>query len=182
MKFRLYVRNVWLWYCLRLTCSIDDNYIRFVCIFIPAYHVSAVTLDQGCSPATLCAMVAFRRWQTAIPRAIFRMHIWISSPWKSSAVWYNQNIFIWINADPIHWGITQNMTKTSSVLVNVDIDMAEINIGQIELTHLPLVLHICVSKLGKHWFRQWVAACSAPSHYLKQCRLLVNWTLGNKRQ
>ena len=42
------------------------------------------------------------------------------------------------------------------------------------LTHLPLVLHICVSELGQHWFR------SAPSHYLNQRWLIINWTLHNK--
>ena len=50
------------------------------------------------------------------------------------------------------------------------------------LTHLPLVLHICVGELGQHWFRQWFVACSAPSHYLNQCWLIVNWTLRNKIQ
>ena len=45
----------------------------------------------------------------------------------------------------------------------------------------PLVPHICVSKLGQHWFRQWLVACSAPSHCLDQCWLIVNWTLRNKR-
>ena len=50
------------------------------------------------------------------------------------------------------------------------------------LTHLPLVLHICVSKLGQHWFVQWLVAYSAPSHYLNQCWVIVNWTLRNKLQ
>ena len=40
--------------------------------------------------------------------------------------------------------------------------------------------HICVSELGKHCFRQWLVACSAPSHYLNQWWLIVNWTLRNK--
>ena len=38
-------------------------------------------------------------------------------------------------------------------------------------THLPIVPHICVSKLSKHWSRQWLVACSAQSHYLNQCWL-----------
>ena len=50
------------------------------------------------------------------------------------------------------------------------------------LSHLPLVPHICVSELGKHWFRQWLVASSAPSHYLNQCWLIVNWTLRNTPQ
>ena len=48
------------------------------------------------------------------------------------------------------------------------------------LTHLPLVPHICVGELGQHWFRQRLVACSAPSHYLNQCCLIVNWPFRNK--
>ena len=50
------------------------------------------------------------------------------------------------------------------------------------LTHLPLVPHICVSESGQHWFRWWPVVYSAQSHYLNQCCVLVNWTLGNKVQ
>ena len=53
------------------------------------------------------------------------------------------------------------------------------------LTHLPLVLHICVSELGQHWRRR-DAEETPPkrrrSHYLKQCWFIVNWTLRNKLQ
>ena len=34
--------------------------------------------------------------------------------------------------------------------------------------------------INDHWFRQWLATCTAPSHYLNQCWNIVNWTLGNK--
>ena len=44
------------------------------------------------------------------------------------------------------------------------------------------VTHICVSKLGHLWFRSLLVAWSAPSHYLKQCWNIVNWTIGNKLQ
>ena len=50
------------------------------------------------------------------------------------------------------------------------------------LTHLPRVPHIWVSELAHHCHRQWLAACSAPSHYLKQCWRFVNWALENKSQ
>ena len=33
-----------------------------------------------------------------------------------------------------------------------------------------------------HWFRQWLVAWTAPSHYLNQSWNIVNWTLGNKLQ
>ena len=32
------------------------------------------------------------------------------------------------------------------------------------------------------WFRQWLVAWTAPSHYLNQCWNIVNWTLRNKLQ
>ena len=46
-------------------------------------------------------------------------------------------------------------------------------------THLPLVLHICISVIGQHWFRYWLVAYSVPNHYLNQCWAIVNWTLRN---
>ena len=46
----------------------------------------------------------------------------------------------------------------------------------------PLVTHICISVSGQHWFSEWLVAYSAPSHYLNQCWLIVNWTLKNKLQ
>ena len=33
-----------------------------------------------------------------------------------------------------------------------------------------------------HWFRQWLVAWTAPSHYLNQCWNIVNWTLTIKLQ
>ena len=50
------------------------------------------------------------------------------------------------------------------------------------LTHLPLVLHTCVSKWGQHWASRWLVALSAPSHYLSRYWIIVNWTLRNKLQ
>ena len=49
----------------------------------------------------------------------------------------------------------------------------------------PVVPHICVSKSGQHWFRQWLVVYSAPSHYLNQIRkygVTVSYTLWNKLQ
>ena len=36
------------------------------------------------------------------------------------------------------------------------------------------VTHIWVSKLSYHWFRWWLVACSASSHYVNQCSLQDN--------
>ena len=49
------------------------------------------------------------------------------------------------------------------------------------LTHLPLELHICISESGQQCFRQLLVAYSAPSHYLKQCWVIVNWNLSMLR-
>ena len=54
-------------------------------------------------------------------------------------------------------------------------------LSKCRLTHPP-VPHICVSELGQRWFRQWLVACSAPSHYLDQCWVIVNCILRNKPQ
>ena len=35
---------------------------------------------------------------------------------------------------------------------------------------------------NQHWFRLWLVAWTAPSHYLNQCWNIVNWTLKNKFQ
>ena len=50
-----------------------------------------------------------------------------------------------------------------------------------QLTHLLLVSHICVTESGQHWFRKWLVAYSAPSHYPNQRWVIVNWDLRNKR-
>ena len=42
------------------------------------------------------------------------------------------------------------------------------------LTHRTLMPHICVRELGQHWFRWWLVACLAPSHYLNRHWLIVN--------
>ena len=42
--------------------------------------------------------------------------------------------------------------------------------------------HICISESGQHWFRWWLVTYSAPSHYLNQCCVIVNWKLTNKLQ
>ena len=50
------------------------------------------------------------------------------------------------------------------------------------LINLTLVPNISARELRQHWFMKWLVACSAPSHYLNQCCLVVNWTLRNKPQ
>ena len=45
-----------------------------------------------------------------------------------------------------------------------------------------LAMYIWASELDHHWYRQWLFACSAPSHFLVHCLLLVNWTLRNNHR
>ena len=44
---------------------------------------------------------------------------------------------------------------------------------------LDRVTHICISQLGHHGFRLRLVTWQAPSHYLNQCSIIVNWTLRN---
>ena len=39
-------------------------------------------------------------------------------------------------------------------------------------THWIWVQHVCITKQGRYWFRQWLVTCYMPSHYLNQCRIL----------
>ena len=41
--------------------------------------------------------------------------------------------------------------------------------------------HVYVCELDQHWFRQWLLAYSAASHYLNPCSLIVMWTPKNER-
>ena len=50
------------------------------------------------------------------------------------------------------------------------------------LTHWGRVTHICVNKVGHHWFRLWLVTWPAPSHYLNQRWNIVDYTIGNKLQ
>ena len=44
------------------------------------------------------------------------------------------------------------------------------------LTHCGRVSPSCIKNLSWHWFRLWLVAWSAPSHYLTQCWIIVNLT------
>ena len=52
------------------------------------------------------------------------------------------------------------------------------------LYQIPLTthIHVCVSELGQHRFRQWLIAYSVASPYINQCWLIVNWTHRNKHR
>ena len=43
------------------------------------------------------------------------------------------------------------------------------------LSHCGLVTSYGVKYFGQNWFRPWFVACSAPSHYLNEAKVLDNW-------
>ena len=45
-----------------------------------------------------------------------------------------------------------------------------------------LTYHSRAPELNHHWFRWWLVACSAPSHHLNQCWIIINWAHRNKLQ
>ena len=42
---------------------------------------------------------------------------------------------------------------------------------------MEYIADIRFNKLGHQWFRKWHDFCSTPSHYLKHCRIVLNWTI-----
>ena len=53
-------------------------------------------------------------------------------------------------------------------------------ISKCTLTRRCGVMYIWVSKLGHYRFKEWLAVCSLPSHYLNKCWFVINWIPGNK--
>ena len=43
------------------------------------------------------------------------------------------------------------------------------------LTQCGLVTPYGVKHLDQHWFRKWLVACSAPTHYMNKCCVLSKW-------
>ena len=83
--------------------------------------------------------------------------------------------FVWgIHRGPVNsppkWPVTRKMFPFDDVI-----------------THWSRVTHMCVSSLtiigsDNGLSPVWLVACPAPSHYLNQCWIIVNWTIGNKFQ
>ena len=68
---------------------------------------------------------------------------------------------------------------------NVTVTIIVIKLGNLSLmrlTHLPPGAAYVHRWTGSVWFRQWLVACSAPSHYLNQYWFIINWTLRSKLQ
>ena len=68
-------------------------------------------------------------------------------------------------------------------------NISHLNEASCVLTHLPLVVHTCISEPGHHWFRQelrssWfrqsLVTCTVLRNYLNQCWHIVLWNLKKK--
>ena len=55
-------------------------------------------------------------------------------------------------------------------------------VSYFSLPYWGRVTHIWVSNLDHHWYRKWLVAWPAPSHYLVQCWNIINLNLRNKLQ
>ena len=80
------------------------------------------------------------------------------------------------------WGLPKGILVAVHNVENLHNIQETHTVSMISLTHLPLVPHICIIESGQHWFRWWLVAYSAPSHYLNQYWVIVNWTLWNNLQ
>ena len=77
----------------------------------------------------------------------------------------------------------QHISLLASLFKIINLQLLIISVyATICLTHWGRVTHICVVDLGHHWFRYWLVACSAPSHYLNLCWNIVYWTFRHKLQ
>ena len=77
----------------------------------------------------------------------------------------------------------QHISLWASLFKIINLQLLIISVyATICLNHWGRVTHICVVDLGHHWFRYWLVACSAPSHYLNLCWNIVYWTFRHKLQ
>ena len=110
------------------------------------------------------------------------LRLWVVAWWHQAITWTNVDISP-VRCSGMHLrAISQEILQPWITKISLRITYLKFNSnlpGASELTHLPLVLHVCVKELGHHWFRWWLVAYSAPSHYLNQCWLIVNRTPGN---
>ena len=116
------------------------------------------------------------------------IHQWlVDSPHKGASnaecicmTWITLTVY-WT---PSWWKTRTHISHTDNIMAADDpvIQVAMVSVAKVltkfshnipvsapkRLTHLSLMPHICVSELGQHWFRLWLVAWSAPSHYLNQ--------------
>ena len=110
----------------------------------------------------MCLKIAHLKLQTQVRVWQLNENFCIFGYIKYLWLWRNQNIVCWEKSQGILFHIMINRHYHHLIL--------------------PLVSHICISESGQHWLRYWLVVYSAPSHYLNQCWVIVNWILRNKLQ
>ena len=147
---------------------IFDRHINSTAVEMPVQFPDGWTIDKS----YIIAFAIFKIW----PQDTLLLS------GQSPRKWTQRS---WINAhQPI---ITDNVSSQPGnnihpllIITNKIRNKTKLTEIGLQLTHLPQVLHICVSESGQHWL--WLVAYSGPSHYLNQCWIIVNWTLMNKIQ
>ena len=119
-----------------------------------------------------------RKHQSSASLAFVRgIHWWlVNSPHKWPVTWkkfpFDDVFMLWhmnMNATQTYTGSGNGLVPSGNIYlwkITLNFKFKPILIGTNELTHLPPVFHICITELGQHWFRWWLVAYSAPSHYL----------------
>ena len=131
-------------------------------------------------------------WQHQADNLIAFDNELIDRPNQQTAIWifhyliYRKSISqcVKINVQQNKTNENSNFRQFDSYLFFIFCQFADSFIFQFKptgahLTHWGPVMHMCIGNLSHHWFRWWLVTRSAPSHYLKQCWNIVNWTLGN---
>ena len=86
--------------------------------------------------------------------------------WPSDSIWQH------ISGSTLAQVKLVALRHQAIIWTNVDLLLSEIPISMPQWSMVP----------GQHCFRLWLVASLAPSHYLNQCWLIINWTRRNKYQ
>ena len=106
----------------------------------------------------------------------------LSPGWRQAIIWTNAGILLIGTLGTNFSEILIEIQTFSFKKLRLKVSSAKWRpscLGLNVLTHRGQVGHICVGKLGHHWFIQWLVTYLAPSHYMIQC---CNWTIRNERQ
>ena len=92
--------------------------------------------------------------------------IWSTIFFRFNVSWY---------CSPLPWTISiiSSLKSQLDAHLTIHVSVVLLVLSNLHLTnglsHWGRVTHICVSKLGHHWFRQCLVAGSTPSHCLNKC-------------
>ena len=88
-----------------------------------------------------------------------------------------KDLFTWTFIDAIYQ-VAQTKPYQSYVMMYMQLSafcclQSLPNLAKSPLLNRDRVTHICVSKVGHHWFGYLIGACVASSHNLNHCRLII---------